>query len=217
MSSTGKIIFWAVILCICKIEPLDAQAKSELPEDLGYHVNYWVTVPLICVGAGTNAVGLDRARDKSALTLSELSSRKYSSVPSFDRIALRQNPARYKEAEEFSDVGITWGTLAPAVLIFADRKMRRDWLDIAVVYIETQTLVSNFYAWSFLGPTFIERYRPITYYADVPLEDRLWGGNRNSFYSGHVSVTAVTTFFMAQSYLDYHPEQREKRWLFYGL
>jgi membrane-associated phospholipid phosphatase len=140
-----------------------------------------------------------------------------SRIPSFDRISLRQNVDRYTQAEESSDIGITWGTLTPAVLIVLDRRMRKDWIDVALTYLEAQTLTSNFYAWSFLGPTFIERFRPITYYAEIPLEERQWGGNRNSFYSGHVSVSAVTTFFMAQSYIDYHPEHRNLRWLYYGM
>ncbi|HLF64827.1 MAG TPA: phosphatase PAP2 family protein [Saprospiraceae bacterium] len=182
-----------------------------------YRVNYWISLPVIGVGAVTNSIGLARTRDKEWLTPEQLSGLDKSDVPKFDRIALRQHADAYNKYEESSDFAITWGTLIPAALIIADKRMRKDWLDITFVYLESQILTSNFYGWSFLGPTFIERYRPVTYFPEVPLEERIWGGNRNSFYSGHVSVTAVTTFFMAQSFLDYHPEKRHIKWLYYGL
>jgi membrane-associated phospholipid phosphatase len=169
------------------------------------------------VGTATNAIGLARIRNKERLTPDQLSDLNISNVPKFDRIALRQHADGYQDYEESSDFALSWGTLFPAALIIADRRMRKDWLDISVVYLESQILTSNLYGWSFLGPTFIERYRPVTYFPEVPVDERLWGGNRNSFYSGHVSVTTVTTFFMAQSYLDYHPEKRKLRWLLYGL
>ncbi len=208
--------FVVLFYCVVLVQTTYAQHK-DTTEYPGYSVNYWVSVPVIAAASVTNSIGLARIRDKPFLTPDDLDRQDRSKVPWFDRIALTQHSDEYDRYEENSDFALTWGTLAPAVLIAADSRMRKDWLDIAIVYIETQTLTSNFYAWSFLGPTFIERNRPVTYFADVPLDERLWGGNRNSFYSGHVSVTAVTTFFMAQSYLDYHPEKRHLRWLYYGL
>jgi membrane-associated phospholipid phosphatase len=55
------------------------------------------------------------------------------------------------------------------------------------------------------------------YYEDLAIEDRINGGNRNSFFSGHVSSTATGTFFTAKVLADHHPEWGAKRWLLYGL
>lgn len=38
---------------------------------------------------------------------------------------------------------------------------------------------------SWLGPTAHDRFRPLTYYTQLPLAARMDGGNRNSFYSGY--------------------------------
>lgn len=216
MYSTFNPGCWVLIFSVILLQDMTAQRRDQ-SDTSGYHVNYWISAPAIVAGAVTNSFGLARIRDKKWLTEEEITAQDRSRVPWFDRIALRQHADDYDKYEENSDFAISWGTLAPAVLIAADRRMRKDWLDIAVVYFEAQTFTSDFYSWSFLGPTFIERNRPVTYFPEIPLEERLWGGNRNSFYSGHVSVTAVTTFFMAQSYLDYHPEKRHLRWLYYGL
>lgn len=216
MNSIYKASLPACLLCVLCINTISAQFSDTITSTSEYNVNYWISVPVIAVGAYTNSIGLARIRDKEWLTLADIENQDRSKILWIDRIALNQHADDYSRYEKNSDFALTWGTLAPAVLIAADKRMRNDWLDIAITYIECQTLTSDFYAWSFLGPTFIERNRPVTYFPEVPLEERLWGGNRNSFYSGHVAVSAVTTFFMAQSYLDYHPEKRHLRWLYYG-
>ena len=38
----------------------------------------------------------------------------------------------------------------------------------------------------------------------------------DAFFSGHVSMTAGASFFIAKVYNDYHPELGWKKWLFYG-
>lgn len=216
MYSACRVCSIALCLAAC-VWTGRAQTPDSFPGVRDYYVNYWVSVPGIVAGAVTNSIGLQRTRDKKWYSPDVLDGLDASRVPAFDRIALRMDASRYIRAERNSDFGITWGTLLPATLLIADKRMRKDWLDIAIVYIETQTALSNFYGWSVFGPTLIERKRPIMYYEEIPLDERLWGGNRNSFYSGHVAVTATTTFFMAQSYLDYHPEKRHLKWLYYGL
>jgi len=37
----------------------------------------------------------------------------------------------------------------------------------------------------------------------------------DSFFSGHVSLTASATFFMAKVFSDYHPQLGAKKWLLY--
>jgi membrane-associated phospholipid phosphatase len=207
---------FAIVLLVCVAIQGYGQ-RRDTTQRIDYHVNYKITVPVLVAGAVTNSIGLARIRDKKFLTEADLMRLNKNDVAWIDRIAVNQHSDRYVRYEKNSDFALTWGTLTPALLIGLDKRMRKDWLDISMVYLEAQIITSNFYAYSFMGPTFIERYRPVVYFEDVPLEERLWGGNRNSFYSGHVSVTAVTTFFMAQSYLDYHPEHRNLRWPLYAV
>lgn len=181
-----------------------------------YYVNYKVSVPGIIAGAAIGLLGQDRIRRKDDITMDELLTLDPAQVPGIDRIALRQNVDKAERARKISDHGINYATLMP-VLLFIDRRMREDWLDVALVYVESQVAVMNVYSWTFLGPTFIERYRPITYYDEVSMRDRIWGGNKNSFYSGHVSTVSTWSFFMAKSYIDYHPEVGALKWAIYGV
>ena len=101
--------------------------------------------------------------------------------------------------------------------LFLDADIRQDWVNISLMYAETQAINSNLYGWGPLGPTFIDRYRPAVYYEELPIEERNFGNLRNSFYSGHVGSTATATFFAAKVYADYHPNLGGKKILVYGL
>jgi membrane-associated phospholipid phosphatase len=48
------------------------------------------------------------------------------------------------------------------------------------------------------------------------METRTRGGARNSFYAGHPTVVATSTFFMAKVFADYHPNMKHK-WILYTL
>lgn len=84
------------------------------------------------------------------------------------------------------------------------------------MYLETIAVTSNLYTYSPLGPTFIDRYRPLAYYEGLPLEERRSGNQRNSFYSGHVATTAMGSFFLAKVLHDHHPEWGQARWWLFG-
>ncbi|MDX1477348.1 MAG: phosphatase PAP2 family protein [Saprospiraceae bacterium] len=212
---TGHLLLLGIVIACHGL--LSAQERSDsLQSDGTYHVNYWVSLPALAAGLYVTTEGHERVNDRAPLSEALLASLDPSVVPGFDRISLRQDTSRYRRALDISDIGITYFPLAP-VLLFLDRDMRQDWFDIAIVYAETQMAVLNVYNYTFLGPTFIRRYRPIVYYHDLPLEERMFARNRNSFYSGHTSTVSATTYFMVQTYLNYHPEYTGKKWLLYGL
>jgi membrane-associated phospholipid phosphatase len=106
-------------------------------------------------------------------------------------------------------------TVLPTLLLF-DKGVRNDWVDILLLYMETMSITSNIYAYSFLGPNFQGRLRPMVYYENLPMKIRKEGANRNSFYSGHVSSATAATIFMAKVYSDYHPEIGNNKYLLYG-
>ena len=95
-----------------------------------------------------------------------------------------------------------------------DDEIRKSWLDITLLYFETQAINLNIYVWG--GPVFTKRIRPIVYYEETSWEYKLGNETTDSFFSGHVSMVAGATFFMAKVYSDYHPELGAKKWLLYG-
>ena len=70
----------------------------------------------------------------------------------------------------------------------------------------------NIYVWG--GTVFTKRIRPIIY-TDGSWDYKLGKGTTDSFFSGHVSMAAGASFFMAKVYSDYHPELGTKKWLLY--
>lgn len=183
-----------------------------------YHVNPWISGGMALVGLYTNATGLERLRNAPLIPEDRLNRLTADDLIGLDRVALRQDPSKSKtdQAQKVSDFLLYSGAFSP-VILFVDRSIRSEWLDVTLMYLESQAVTSNFYTWGPLGPTFAERLRPAAYYTELPLEEREAGNNRNSLYSGHVASTATGWFFVAKVFSDFHPELGGKRWLLYGL
>ncbi|MCB0630782.1 MAG: phosphatase PAP2 family protein [Saprospiraceae bacterium] len=183
-----------------------------------YNVNPWISGSIALVGLYTNATGLKRLRKLPLISEERLNRLNEDDLIGLDRIALRQDPTKVStdKAQRISDLLLYSGALSPVILV-ADRSIRREWLDVTLMYLETQAVTSNFYTWGPLGPSIVERLRPAAYYTELPLEEREAGNNRNSFYSGHVASTATGWFFVARVFSDFHPELGGKKWLLYGL
>jgi membrane-associated phospholipid phosphatase len=114
-----------------------------------------------------------------------------------------------------SDYGEIVIFLLPSLLII-DKNMRRDWLDLLLMYVEGHTITFSFYNYSPLGPTFVNRYRPFVYYTEIDSVYRMNNNNsRNAFFSGHVGSCTYSTFFMAKVFCDYHPEMGAAKYLLY--
>src|SRR6185369_12686907 len=82
-----------------------------------------------------------------------------------DRWALDQNPKDRDSYKQYSDVGQIPIILLPALLAF-NKNIRKDWFDVLLMYAEGHTITFTMYNYSFLGPTFQNRYRPMTYYTE---------------------------------------------------
>lgn len=173
--------------------------------DKVYKVNPWISSGIALAGVLTNDIGLKRLRRQDPLDQATLDGLGPDDVPPIDRWALRQDIDKIDKAEDVSDLGFRIGLIAPFAL-FIDKRIRKDFVDVTAMYLMTQSLASNFYTWGPMGPTFVQRYRPVAWYTDLPTSRRAMGNVRNSFFSGHVSVTATGSYFAAKVFSDYHPD-----------
>ncbi|HEV7620583.1 MAG TPA: phosphatase PAP2 family protein, partial [Flavisolibacter sp.] len=82
---------------------------------------------------------------------------------------------------------------------------------------EMHAVTFSIYNFSFFGPAFQNKFRPIVYYDYFSIDERSGGNQRNSLYSGHVASATASTFFMVKVYSDYHPEIGGKKYFLYGL
>ncbi len=176
-----------------------------------YKVNPWIE------GLGTgvggmilSTIGIDGLRGKDAVRVADLSR---DDVSALDRWAFPSSAEARERAEGTSDVFFNGAIVLPLTL-FVSKKYRKDFVDILSLYVQTHALSSLTYAYSPIGPRFIDRTRPVSYYPELDQTDpglRVAGNNRNSFFSGHVSTTAVGTFFFAKVLSDYNPQWTGKQ------
>jgi membrane-associated phospholipid phosphatase len=93
-----------------------------------------------------------------------------------------------------------------------DKHIRKDAGKIGFLYLEAMSITGLLYT----GSTYLtDRFRPETYADQIPPEDRTRGGNKNSFFAGHVALVGTSTFFVAKVFSDYHPGS-PLNYIFYG-
>ncbi|RJP67548.1 MAG: phosphatase PAP2 family protein [Ignavibacteriales bacterium] len=180
-----------------------------------YRINYWVTGTILGVGATTNYLGIGAVLNKEEVTPLEIQTLNKGVISGIDYWALKQDPSNMDAFENYSDYTVAVSVLLPVLLLF-DKQIKQDWFDMLLMYMETMSVTTNIYEWSFLGPTFQNRLRPVTYYDQLTYDQRKSGNNRNSFYSGHVATVAASTFFMVKVYSDYNPGIGDNKYLLYG-
>ena len=183
-----------------------------MPGEKVYKLNYKIDIPLTAGLFIGSYLGFDKLGHKPILDPGQISVLDMNSVGSFDRRALKQSPSNMYRAQSISDWGRNITLLLPA-LLFIDKQIRQDWLDVTLLYMETQSVNLSIYLLA--GPTFTQRVRPYVYYPEVPLDDKIINGSTDSWFSAHTSSTAAASFFMAKVYSDYHPELGNKKfWLY---
>lgn len=142
-----------------------------------------------------------RALDRTAtMTADEVARLNVKNINSFDRSIVNMNPAGFEKAQSHSDFFLNFSIASP-ILLMVDKKMRRDWLDLLTLYMASHAVDNAIY----FGAAFsVRRARPFTYNPDIPMALRTGEAKSNSFFSGHVSFAATSTFFLAKVLTDYH-------------
>jgi len=174
-------------------------------------LNYTVEIPLTGGLFALNFLGFAQLSKKPTLDSLHIITLNKDDIWAFDRIVFNQSQPAPSSIYTISDIGLYTSYLLPALLFFDD-EIRESWLDITLLYFETQAINLNIYVWG--GPAFTERIRPIIY-NEGSWDYKLGNGTTDSFFSGHVSMAAGASFFMAKVYSDYHPELGPKKWLLY--
>ena len=195
-----------------------AQEDSTVQREKVYKVNPWVSGTISLVGTATNIWAIDNIiHNKKDLTDQELESLRPDILNSFDRWALDLDPSKREKNYKASDYFLPATVAASAILTLTQKDIRKDWKDILLMYYEMHAVTFNIYNFSFFGPNFQNRVRPVAYYDYFSDEERKGGNQRNSMYSGHTASSAASTFFAVKVYSDYHPEIGNKKILLYGL
>lgn len=203
--------FLFIIICLVLINTNGQDSKSEYKKV--YSLNYKFEIPLTVGLYAINYYGFGRLKQKPTLDSLQIISLDKNDIWAFDRRAVFQCSSQRLQAQKISNWGMNISIFMP-VLLFLDAEIRQSWFDIALLYLETQSVNSNLFTWA--GPMFTTRKRPFVYYDDVPFDEKSGTGTTDSFFSGHSSWAAGASFFMAKVYSDYHPELGAKKWLLFA-
>ena len=176
----------------------NVHTKYELPAAGGFIVASYFLFP-----------ALDRS---SAFDAADLAKLNPNDVNSFDRPIIFKDPSGYANAQKHSDFWLNFSIISPIVLGL-DKKIRKDWLDLISLYLVSHAVDNTVY---FAAAFPVRRARPFTYNTNVPVEDRVGLAKSNSFFSGHVSFAATSTFFLVKVFTDYHDIKGWKRLLLYA-
>ncbi len=192
---------------------LGVQLHAQSDTTKVYRINRWGSAGTIVGAQVLNYFGTQGILNKDEIPLSTLTSLNPGDVNAFDRGALSLNHENYLDFRHQSDI-LLYTTVALPFVLAIDNKIRAQYLDYVLLYLKTFLVTDLAYSWG--PPQFIDRYRPITYYDEIEIDERTASTNRTSFFSGHTSATASSLFFMAKAYSDFHPELGGKKWYLYG-
>ena len=182
-----------------------------------YHVDFWGTFGFSVLATAADIYAIPKIiHSKKDLTDAELQALNPNAFNGFDRWALNLDPTKRDKFYKISDITLP-GIIVSAGILGFDKSISKDWWNILLMYYQMHAITFSVYNFSFFGPAFQNKYRPVVYYTQFPMSDRNGGNQRNSMYSGHVASSTAATFFMVKVYSDYHPEIGRKKYLLYAL
>ena len=183
-----------MVLCgICNF--LNAQSPYEL--------NWKKELTYSALGLTTNIIGFSLDAKVVPFTELEISKFNRSSVNAFDRMATFKYSASARRASDF----LQYSCYTFPTLFLLNKKSRKNFGHIMALYGETLLVTGGI---TNLTKKITKRPRPFVYNELVPLEDKQTKGAQYSFFSGHTSVIATSSFFTAKVWSDHFPDSKWK-------
>jgi membrane-associated phospholipid phosphatase len=177
--------------------------------DFVYKINGSVDIPITVASAAWTLYAFTKIYNKPHSSVEKILSLNKNDINGFDRWAVRPWSKKADQQAYY-----TFDAAIPLpLLLLTDKKTRRDFGKLTFLWFEAMSITGILYT---SATYFNDRYRPYAYSPESPMDQRVRGGAKNSFYAGHVALVATSSFFMAHIYADYHPDSKVK-WLMYTL
>ncbi len=192
----SRCILLTILFCACLI--LSAQERTDV-----YKLNWKKEAPIFTLAVGMNIYALAAQANWEPPSEMELLSLNADNLWSIDRSAVDNNSPDAKKISDF----ILFSSISYPLFTYLTDNCRCEGADVAIMALETMLLTSGI---TEVAKTWAKRYRPFVYDSGTPLEEKLKVNSRKSFFSGHTSMTAGMTFFVAKVLTDLHPEWKYK-------
>jgi membrane-associated phospholipid phosphatase len=189
-----------------------AQKRDSLDQKV-YNVRAVVDIPITVGAFALNYFGNNILREKTPLDSVTIANLDPNNINSFDRCATRQDANYAHTADKISDYAM-FACFATPLLFLADKKIRKDWAPLLLLYLETGGIAGTLYSWG--AAMHVDRIRPYVYHPEIPMWRKTGVGTQTSFFSGHVNSSAAACFFVAKVFSDYHPEWGAKKYWAFG-
>ncbi|MDZ4844234.1 MAG: phosphatase PAP2 family protein [Chitinophagales bacterium] len=167
-----------------------------------YELKYKTDIPIGAVGLGTLTASYFMGRKSEAPTPQQIQLLNRDDIWKFDRSATYRWSPKCATA---SDVFMYSSFVMPG-LLFINKNVRQERY-VTLLYAETMALSAGITS---LVKELTHRYRPYAYNENVSMEKKLKKDTRMSFFSGHTSLVASSSFFMAKVYSDLNPNSKLK-------
>ncbi len=199
------IIFIAFLLQYSSLQAQQygTNLRFQYPNDSIYQIHWPIDGSITAMGIGLNAVALISINNLEPRKPSDLMGLQPGQLWGIDEKSIHYESASAKNASDLLAVG----SLLLPLAVLADKEMRGDAFQLAVLAAETGILTQGF---TNITKRLVLRNRPYVFNPAVPLEKKLEAKSRLSFFSGHTSTTASMGFFTAKIWSDYHPNSRWK-------
>lgn len=164
---------------------------------------------LVLFGTGivTNLTGLIISNDVSPLTLQEIDEIDINDINNFDRKAIKPY------SESLNGDYLLYSSFLLPLTFLANENTRNDWKLLGAIWLEVLALQAGI---NLMIKGLTLRTRPYVYDPNTPIEKRQSVDARFSFYSGHTSTTAATSFFVARVFSDYLDNKLAKTLIWTG-
>jgi membrane-associated phospholipid phosphatase len=192
---------FACILLICSGSLCHGQIRNERVSP--YKLHPVGDVATVSAGAVLFGVGLSLTNNITPLEESDILQLDMNQISTFDR---RATSHFLEKSASTSDYLLAASALSP-FLLAADKRIRQDYFTIGVMFSEVILLNAGI---TNISKGYFQRNRPYVYNPEVPIEEKLDRGARESFFSGHVSHTAAFSFFTAHVINSYSQNQTVK-------
>lgn len=168
-----------------------------------YKLSYKTDATILSVGIAGNIPPLFLKKNKPVLSEETINSLNKNDIWKVDRFATNNWNKKIALA---SDITMFTSMLLPVVLL-ANKPARSEAGKITIIY--TETLLINA-AVTNLTKELVKRKRPYNYNPNAPLSKKQERDATSSFFSGHTSFTASSSFFLAKVYADTNPNSKWK-------
>ncbi|MFL5771724.1 MAG: phosphatase PAP2 family protein [Flavisolibacter sp.] len=178
--------------------------KSEV-----YRIRPAVDIPVTLAGVASSLYGFSKIYNRDTSTIEEIEELDKNDIAPINRSGASQySPKAFDASNMFF-----YGSMPLPLLLMLDKHMRKDAGKIGLMYLQALGITGTLYS---TAAMIHPKYRPYAYNPEAPMERRVRGGAKNSFYAGHVALVGTATFFTAKVFADYHPESN-LRFLFYTV